>query len=195
MSFHHPGELAVRTAIGQIGSHSFAQAPTRCKAQYGVGLVELLVSIVLLSMGFLAAARMQVEGMRFSQSAYHQSQAYFLANDLIDRMRSNIPGVTAGHYTHQVTRADAPDPRCDVVQCSPLGLARQDIHDWSASLYSMNGEINFVPALPSSAAYPASGEIVQVAPNVYAVVMQWNEVVGGKDTQQDLRIQFALETP
>lgn len=162
--------------------------------QQGVGLIEILIAVVLLSMGFLAAARMQVEGMRFSQSAYHQSQAYFLASDMIDRMRSNIPGVSSGFYSGVNTRSDASDPGCEVIQCSPLGIARQDLYDWSARLHPLQGLSGFVPALPGTATTSASGQIIDLGDGVFAVVMQWNEVVGGEDTQQDLRIQFALET-
>jgi len=164
------------------------------KFQQGVGLLEILIAVILMSMGFLAAARMQVEGMRFSQSAYHQSQAYFLANDMIDRMRSNISGVESGFYTGATTKSDASNPACDVVQCSPLGIARQDIYDWSAALHPLAGITGFVPALPSTETTSASGQIIDMANGVFAVVMSWNEVVGGGDSEQNLRVQFALET-
>lgn len=167
---------------------------TNKRYQQGVGLLEILIAVVLMSMGFLAAARMQVEGMRFSQSAYHQSQAYFLANDMIDRMRSNIPGVTAGYYSAESTSAGASDPGCDVIQCSPLGIARQDLYDWSTNLHSLEGFSGFVSALPGTAATPAAGQIEDLGNGIFAVVMSWSEVVGGNDQQENLRIQFALET-
>jgi type IV pilus assembly protein PilV len=146
-----------------------------------------------MSLGFLAAARMQVEGMRFSQSAYHQSQAYFLANDMIDRMRSNIAGVEQGHYSGESTSATASNPNCDVIQCNPLGIARQDLYDWSTSLHSLEGAGGFVPALPGTDSTPALGEIEDMGDGVFAVIMRWNEVVKGENSQQALRIQFALE--
>ena len=164
------------------------------RSQRGVGLIEILISVILISIGFLAAARMQVEGMRFSQSAYHQSQAYFLANDMIDRMRSNLPGVRSGFYSGATTKSDASNPSCDVIQCSPLGVARQDIYDWSSALHPLNGATGFVPALPGTDNQTAFGEIIDLNDGIYAVVMNWNEVIGGEDKQQDLRIQFALET-
>jgi len=164
------------------------------KCQQGVGLLEILIAVILMSIGFLAAARMQVEGMRFSQSAYHQSQAYFLANDMIDRMRSNISGVESGFYTGATTKSDASNPACNVIQCSPLGIARQDIYDWSAAIHPLDGISGFVPALPGTETTAASGQIIDMADGVFAVVMSWNEVVGGEDSEQNLRVQFALET-
>ncbi|NND91535.1 MAG: type IV pilus modification protein PilV [Granulosicoccus sp.] len=163
------------------------------QTQGGVGLIEILIAVIIMSMGFLAAARMQVEGMRFSQSAYHQSQAYFLANDMIDRMRSNIPGVEQGHYSAETTSATASSPGCDVIQCNPLGIARQDLFDWSASLHPLQTVTGFIPALPGTATTPAQGEIIDMGNGVFAVVMRWNEIINGEDNQQSLRIQFALE--
>ena len=46
--------------------------------QSGVGLLEVLIALIILSFGFLATARMQVEGMRYSQGAYNLSQAKFM---------------------------------------------------------------------------------------------------------------------
>lgn len=163
------------------------------QVQRGVGLIEILVAVIIMSLGFLAAARMQVEGMRYSQSAYHQSQAYFLANDMIDRMRSNIAGVEQGHYSNAATSASATDPGCTLIECNALGIARQDIHDWSANLYPMLGASGFVPALPGTDVAPASGQILDMGDDVYAVVMQWNEIIKGENSQQTMRIQFALE--
>lgn len=163
------------------------------RKQVGVGLIEILIAVVLMSIGFLAAARMQVEGMRFSQSAYYQSQAYFLANDMIDRMRSNITGVQDGFYTGVETAANAYNPGCELSMCNAQSIARQDIFEWSANLHPLYGTSGFVSALPGSETTTASGQIVDMGDNIFAVVMNWNEVIGGADSTQTLRIQFALE--
>lgn len=161
--------------------------------QSGIGLLEILIAVVIMSLGFLASARMQVEGMRFSQSAYFQSQAYFLASDMIDRMRSNIPGVERGFYADQSTSANATNPGCELIQCNPLGISRQDLYDWSTSLHSLQGASGFIPALPGSDTSSAQGHIQDMDNGVYAVVMSWSEIIKGKNSQQELRIQFALE--
>ncbi len=172
------------------GTPPVGMTPSR---QKGIGLIEILIAVVIMSLGFLAAARMQVEGMRFSQSAYYQSQAYFLASDMIDRMRSNIAGVEQGYYDGQGTSADASDPGCALTQCNPLGIARQDLFDWSTSLHSLQGASGFIPALPGTDTSSAQGVIQDMDDGVYAVVMRWSEVIKGENSQQELRIQFALE--
>lgn len=178
----HFNEMTENTMPGLTTSH-----------QKGIGLIEVLIAVVIMSMGFLAAARMQVEGMRFSQSAYYQSQAYFLANDMVDRMRSNIAGVEQGYYDDQGTSAAADDPGCALTPCNSRGIARQDLFDWSTSLHSLQGASGFIPALPGSDTSPAQGLIQAMDNSVYAVIMRWNEIIQGENSQQELRIQFALE--
>ena len=163
------------------------------KAQKGIGLIEVLIAVLIVSIGFLAAARMQVEGMRYSQSAYYQSQAYFMASDMIDRMRSNIKGVAQGHYDDKSTAADAENPECGVNTCQPLDIARQDIYDWSTNLHTLKTSDGFVPALPGTSETPATGEIENLGDGVFAVIMSWNEIIAGDDAEQQFRIQFALE--
>lgn len=55
----------------------------------GVGLIEVLVTLLLLSTSLLAIATLQTRSLQFNQSAYLRSQANILAYDIIDRMRVN----------------------------------------------------------------------------------------------------------
>lgn len=164
------------------------------KLQSGVGLIEILIAVVIMSLGFLAAARMQVEGMRFSQSAYYQSQAHFLANDMIDRMRGNIPGVILDEYSNEETSSSAAKENCNI--CTPSEIADLDLFEWSASLHPLTGAAGFIPALYA----PASGKINKIPNNDnpdqqrYEIVMSWTELIQGEDEDQTLSIRFDLET-
>ena len=161
--------------------------------QKGIGLIEILITIVLLSIGFLAAAQMQMQGMRFSQSAYFQSQAYFLTSDMIDRMRANFEGVKAGHYDGAATSSEKVSPGCDQILCSPKQLAQQDIFDWSAKLYSMQGDANFIASLPSSEPVSALGTVNDLGDGIYEVRMSWSEVIDGEETPSFVLMNFAPE--
>ncbi len=160
--------------------------------QRGVGLIEILITIILLSIGFLAAARMQVEGMRFSQSAYYQSQAYFLASDMMNRMRTNVEGVRDGFYDNIQTSASAQDPGCTASACDPQEIALQDVFEWGGYFHERNGEVNFIPALPSSDNVTAFATVVPVDADIYTVRMVWSEIIGGEDKAQELSVNFAL---
>lgn len=172
-----------------IGTH--AQFQQR-KAQRGVGIIEILVTIVLLSVGFLATARMQVESMRFSQSAYYQSQAYFMASDIINRMRTNAEGVADGYYDNISTASGASNPNCSSNNCNAQSIAQQDIYDWSSYLHAPSGSVNFVPALPSDDNLQAIGTVEPVNDDIYTVTMEWSELIGNESEVQSLSVNFAL---
>jgi len=159
----------------------------------GVGLLEVLITVVLLSIGFLAAARMQVEGLRFSQSAYYQSQAYFLANDMINRMRTNSDGVKFGKYDGITTSKDSVDPKCSQKACTPEEIALQDVYEWGGYFHSRNENAkNFVPALPSSEDVQASATVNEVNDDIWSVELVWSEIINGEIKAQTLSVNFAL---
>jgi len=164
----------------------------RLKRIQGVGLLEVLITIVLLSIGFLAAARMQVEGLRFSQSAYYQSQAYFLANDMINRMRTNGDGVKSGEYDGITTSDTAVSPGCDAKPCSPKEIAQQDVYEWSGYFHARDDAPNFIPALPSSESVTASAMVEAINEDIWTVKLKWSEIVNGEVKSQTLSVNFAL---
>ena len=162
----------------------------KSQKQAGVGLIEILISVVILSIGFLAAARMQVEGMRSSQSAYHRSQAYFLASDIIDRMRANAVGVRAGAYDGAGTAAGLVPPDCGGAGCSPDQIARRDVAEWSRALHPEGAAGGAVPALPSGPGIDARGTIAAVGDDAYTVTMVWAETVGDEVLEESLSLSF-----
>ncbi|MFK7816518.1 MAG: type IV pilus modification protein PilV [Gammaproteobacteria bacterium] len=64
----------------------------------GLSLIEILVTVVVLSIGLLGIAGMQAFGMRYSHDSYARSQGNLLANELIERMRANPDAVNNGDY-------------------------------------------------------------------------------------------------
>lgn len=63
------------------------------KTQFGVGLIEVLVTLLVLSTSLLALAAMQMRSLQFNQGAYLRSQANIYAYDMLDRMRLNITNI------------------------------------------------------------------------------------------------------
>lgn len=56
----------------------------------GVGLVEVLVTLLLLSIALLTLTTLQSRSLQYNQGAYLRSQANILAGDIFERMRNNI---------------------------------------------------------------------------------------------------------
>lgn len=57
--------------------------------QSGAGLIEVLVTVLILATSLLAMGALQNRSLQFNHSAYLRSQANVLAYDLLDRMRIN----------------------------------------------------------------------------------------------------------
>ncbi|AQZ34848.1 type IV pilus modification protein PilV [Pseudomonas sp. LPH1] len=57
--------------------------------QHGATLIEVLIAVVVLSIGLLGLAGLQATSVKSNHSAYQRSQATLLAYDLADRMRAN----------------------------------------------------------------------------------------------------------
>jgi type IV pilus assembly protein PilV len=68
------------------------------KASAGFSLVEVLISIVILSIGLLGMAGLTAASMNGTNEAYFRSQATVLADDILDRMRANPAAARGEQY-------------------------------------------------------------------------------------------------
>lgn len=166
----------------------------RLSAQRGVGIIEVLIAVVLLSIGFLATAKMQVNSMSSSSQAYALTQARFMTTEMSERMRANREGLIAGHYRNKRTREGLIEPTCKSINtpCTPAQLAEADFAAWSASLYPANGnQIGFSPTLPSSDDIEAVGFVTyEAATDVYTVNVQWAELQDGDYSKRTLQAKI-----
>lgn len=99
----------------------------------GFTLIEVLVSMLILSVGLLGLAGLQVASLRNNQSAYHRSQATQLAYDLADRMRTNVLGV-ATYTAIPPSRAKVKEPCLTTTGCSQTDMAENDLYEWNSAV-------------------------------------------------------------
>lgn len=64
----------------------------------GFTLLEVLISIVILSIGLLGMAGLVATGIKNNHTASYRSHATFLADDMLDRIRANSVAALAGDY-------------------------------------------------------------------------------------------------
>lgn len=103
-------------------------------SQRGVGMIEVLVTLVIVSVSLLGLAALQINSLRFNQQAYLRSQATYLAYDIIDRMRANETEATSGSYTVIWTDDSNGSTACDDNACNPGAMATYDINQWLNTL-------------------------------------------------------------
>lgn len=61
-----------------------------CKSQQaGMTLIEVLIAMLILAIGLLGAAGIQLNALKYTDSALKSTQASFIAYDLLDRIRAN----------------------------------------------------------------------------------------------------------
>lgn len=125
----------------------------------GASLIEVLVSVVIASIGLLALAGVNAASLRFTKMSQYRATATQLANDMGERMRANkgvpaaaaivgppaVPAVTAtgfyaGDYDYTATFADqatkatlpiATNDNCGVgITCTAATIAALDLVQW-----------------------------------------------------------------
>lgn len=135
------------------------------RLQQGVSLVEVLISVLLFSIGLLGLAAMQLNSMKANQTAAVRSHATFLAYEMADRMRAARGDAQAGFYNLSVTAALPCNPATET--CLPF---QRDLAEWRN---------NLAKQLPDG-----SGGVVQNG-DLFTIIVQWNEErVGGSAAQQ-----------
>mgnify|MGYP001451049550 CR=1 FL=1 len=101
--------------------------------QRGVSLIEVLVAVVILSVGILGIAGIQVVSLQQNRSSIYRAEALQLANDILDRMRAN-PG-----QNYAAVSFNDPPPgsvECTTFACSATQMKDYDIAQWKCSINS-----------------------------------------------------------
>lgn len=149
--------------------HSYSTMQRSFARKEGFTLIEILVTLLILSIGLLGVASLQVQGMRNNQSAYLKSQASMLAYDMADRMRANEAQALAGSYTPFDTQGNVPTaPNCsNNAGCTPANTAISDLAEWADLL---NGTVSGMSMLPS-----AQGTVAVSGGNEFTVTISWQE--------------------
>jgi type IV pilus assembly protein PilV len=116
------------------------------RAQEGMTLIEVLVALLILSVGLLGAAAFQLNALKYTDSARMTSQASFIAYDMMDRIRANA----AADYT--VTPPTSGNP----------SVARdQDLYDFSRNIVNFGG--------------PTATGSITLNQRVYTITITWDD--------------------
>jgi type IV pilus assembly protein PilV len=160
----------------------------------GFTIVEVLVSLIILSIGLLGIAKLVLFSAHSNDSAYLRSQATQLAYEILDNMRANPTAVAALNYNTPLTAAaSSPGFSCLNTTCSAANLALYDIYVWKSRLAAgapTNG------ALPSG---KGSVTVTGTTPLMATIVVQWDDsaaqsIFGGTAVGTAAPMNVTLET-
>ena len=106
----------------------------------GFSLVEVLVALLVLSIGLLGLASLQTFGLKYNQQSYQRTQAVYQTYDIVDRIRANPTGMANTCYDTVAAGATAVVGSCAVTfkncesdACTPNELANYDINKWNTA--------------------------------------------------------------
>jgi type IV pilus assembly protein PilV len=115
----------------------------------GFSLLEVLIALVVLSVGLLGLAALQAEGLRGSSTAHNRFQAIRLASDIAARIRANEDAIdissSEGPYAYEiantVSAASGASHGCadigsdtEANTCSAANMAAFDLFEWRRDL-------------------------------------------------------------
>lgn len=109
-------------------------------AQRGVGMIEVLIAILVLAIGALGFAGVQLVAMQNAENANHRSSAMLIAQDAVERIQANSDALSEYTSARSVVvptsaPAQACTGQCDISQLDLDQLA------WVANQSLPNGLI------------------------------------------------------
>ena len=149
--------------------------------QSGITLIEVLVTIVVISIALLGSLRMQVLSIRANTDASLRNQATVMANDFIERVRINRTAARAGTYATidygAIDCTAAPTTPCwdrssgNAQQCTSAEMATSDAWRWVCSVQAA------VPGATPAMAWDGTS---------YALTLTWTslDLDGSAQTQR-----------
>lgn len=152
------------------------------KRQRGIGLIEVLISMLILGIGVLGIMSVQNRALQFNQGSLMESRAATLANDIIDRIRANPTQLSRYRIALHENPPGGVDCSGASIVCSTAQMADYDLASWREEIAA---------SLPGG-----TSEITQVSSSgdasVFVVTIQYNDsrleegAAQGQNSDQDV---------
>lgn len=109
---------------------------TPLRRQRGASLIEILVTILILSFGMLGLSGMMAYAVQMPKFAAYRATAVTLAAGHIERMRANALGYSGGAYSETMTynQTLATITPCSYPACDAAAIANFDKNDTNQAL-------------------------------------------------------------
>ncbi|HEY6484015.1 MAG TPA: type IV pilus modification protein PilV [Steroidobacteraceae bacterium] len=142
----------------------------------GFTLVEVLVALLVLSIGLLGIGKLVLFSSRANDSAYMRSQATALAYSILDSMRANRQTAMSGvGYAGAASAAGNPGVNCDQAAPCTSGtlLAQFDMWQWKNELTTALGPSADGTITTATVTNPVNGTSSVTA----TIAVQWDDTV------------------
>jgi type IV pilus assembly protein PilV len=118
----------------------------------GFTLIELVITLVVIAVGLLGVAAVQVRASNFQKDSFDRKAAAIASLSIAERMRANPAGYMAGQYVMTWTPGVAPASvsPCAASICTFKEIAARDVAQWQTSLKAQIGVVGAVITAPTS---------------------------------------------
>ncbi len=139
---------------------------TRPHHQQGVGLIEVMVAVLVVSIGFLGVAALQAYSLSTNNSAMARTMATTASYSILDAMRADVAAAESGAYNTKVTASGCPN--------GTTTLADTQLAQWCTELGNTLGAVT-----------TTTGTIDCSNTGVCTITIQFDDSrSGGSDAQQ-----------
>ncbi len=116
--------------------HSHLKA-TNIKAQSGLSLLEILITILIITIGSLGMASLQLTGLKYSSGSNTRTQASLLATSMMDRIRANKQYAIDTGNKYKLASFEnnsSASKDCHVSECTAKEIAEFDVSKWLSNI-------------------------------------------------------------
>lgn len=114
-------------------SNKPSPAPSHPLLQAGVGLIEVLIAVLVLSIGILGIAALQARALGNNSSSMSQSMATVASYSILEAMRADRNNALTGSYNQTVTGGSCPT--------TTDTLAHTQLTAWCTQLTTVLGNV------------------------------------------------------
>ncbi|MEO0971671.1 MAG: type IV pilus modification protein PilV [Pseudomonadota bacterium] len=148
------------------------------RRQQGLSLIEVLVTLVVISIGMLGIAALYVESLRVGYTALSRTRAVSLAADMADRIRGN--GAGEEFYTADAAAASNTAPfacaqtgGAPAADCTADELAAYDVWQWKTLIGNSSSASAQQLGLPGGVGTIEYDNTT--APSTFTITVSWQE--------------------
>jgi type IV pilus assembly protein PilV len=135
------------------------------KIQRGFSLIEVLIALIVMSVGMLGIAGLYVQSMQAGRTSMLRHHAVTLAGDIADRIRAN-PTAGAAYAAEQGADNNCVGADAD---CDAAEMAAHDIFLWQTQARE------FLPPMGDGSQQVIVQYNEAAVPRIYQIIVQWDE--------------------
>jgi len=134
-------------------------------------MLELLIAVMILSVGLLGLAGLQATGLKVNGSSLMRSEAVMMSYSMLDMIRAN----PTGSYTTAFAANPPSAATCEGsgANCNVSAIAEYDLAMWKCGLGNYNDETVCDTTLEVEGSLPSGDGAITKNGDVYTVSVRW----------------------